>query len=43
MTRLCRDMHWTYEEYLAQPAWFIDDMIMMNSQDAEYSRSLNKK
>jgi len=27
MVQICREMHWTYQEFLEQPAWFIDLLI----------------
>jgi hypothetical protein len=37
----CRKVGWTYEEYLAQPAWFVERWKMMIEADAEYNKLQN--
>jgi len=35
-------MGWTYEEYMSQPAWFIERMKMMKVSEEEYKELQNK-
>jgi len=35
-------MGWTYEEYVSQPAWFIERMKMMKNAEEEYKELENK-
>jgi len=37
---LCREMKWTYEEYLNQPQWLIQ---ILSQQMIEESKELRKK
>ena len=37
---LCREMKWTYEEYLDQPLWLIQ---ILSEQMIEESKELRKK
>jgi hypothetical protein len=40
---ICADMGWTYQEYMAQPEWFIDTLQDKYEIDAENSRKQAKK
>jgi len=31
---ICREMGWTWEEYQKQPAWFIDNLLLMFNAEA---------
>ena len=33
--KLCKDFGWTYDNYLAQPQWFISLALEMQSIDAQ--------
>jgi hypothetical protein len=35
-------MHWTFEEYEAQPQWFIDTLSIKMEEDTKYQQSQNK-
>lgn len=32
---LCRERNWTYQEYMAQPVWFIDILKTVERLDGE--------
>lgn len=34
---VCREYGWTYEDYEAQPSWFIEAILFMLQQEAEAS------
>jgi len=31
-------MHWTYEQYLAQPHWFIDTLLLKWNEEGIYQK-----
>ncbi len=35
---ICREMHWTYQEYLAQPYWFIQLVLPIANKEAEVEK-----
>jgi len=35
-------MGWTYEEYMSQPAWFIEKIKMMKELDGEHKELQDK-
>jgi len=35
---LCSEMKWTYEEYINQPAWFLDLLALKTNLEGEYNR-----
>jgi hypothetical protein len=39
---VCREYGWRYEDYEAQPSWFITTIIEMLQQEAEESNRKNK-
>lgn len=43
MALFCRDMKWTYLEYMEQPTWFIDILRMVKNIDAEYHNQMVKQ
>jgi hypothetical protein len=36
---LCREMHWTFEEYLSQPTWFIFMLMELLRAEAQHAQS----
>lgn len=40
---LCRDMNWTYEEYMQQPIWFVNLINLSRNLEAEYENKQAKK
>lgn len=36
---LMREMHWTYEEYLSQPTWVIQTLILMINLENKKSKA----
>lgn len=38
---LCEKMHWTYDEYLSQPIWFIASLLLKWNEEGNYQK--NKK
>lgn len=40
---LCREMHWTFQEYCEQPDWLIDTIQVMLKVEGEYNASQNEK
>jgi hypothetical protein len=36
---LCKEMSWTYEEYLSQPTWFILMLLALFHAEAQHSQS----
>lgn len=40
---MCHEMHWTYQEFLEQPTWFIMMLHRMVSAEAEHIAKLNKR
>ena len=39
MIQICREMHWTYQEYLEQPVWFVELLIeILNLEAKEIKR-----
>ena len=40
---LCRLMRWTYDEYLDQPLWFLDELInQLNKENREREKQLRQ-
>jgi len=42
MVLICREMHWTFEQYLQQPDWFVD-MIIETKNLEEFYASRKRK
>jgi len=42
MVRICDRFGWGYHEYMAQPQWFIGQIILMIRQEHEANRKANK-
>lgn len=46
MVHICKEFGWTYQEYLAQPIWFIklirEKMIIDNKELEMQQKKLNK-
>jgi len=40
---LCEKMGWTYEQYMAQPLWFIKTIMLKLSIEGEYNRKQLEK
>jgi len=41
MVQLCREMKWTYQEFMNQPAWFIDLLLeVINMEEREKERRI---
>ncbi len=43
MAMICEKMGWTYSEYVNQPDWFLQLLIMKFGADAEHQNRLNKE
>jgi hypothetical protein len=43
IAQMCRNMHWTYDEYLAQPQWFVELLEGMLRVDLKESERQLKK
>jgi len=43
MVILCKEMNWTYEEYLRQPDWFLDLLVLKMNLDSEYEKKEIRK
>jgi hypothetical protein len=35
---LCREMGWTYEQYLDQPTWFVQSLMYLLSEEAKAAK-----
>jgi hypothetical protein len=35
---LCREMGWTYEQYLDQPSWFVQMLMYLISEEAKAAK-----
>ncbi len=40
---ICRKFGWTWQEYESQPDWFVDEIVMMFSAEAEENERRNKQ
>lgn len=40
---ICEHMHWTHEEFLRQPSWFIDALRVKMSVDAAVANEKAKE
>lgn len=38
MVLVCERMHWTYEDYLAQPQWLINGLLAHWNEQSEAAR-----
>lgn len=39
---MCEHMHWTYDDYIAQPQWLIETLRIKLSEDGIYQTSQQK-
>lgn len=39
---VCEKMHWTYDEYLRQPEWFVDYLFIKWNAEAERANYLER-
>jgi len=39
---MCKDMNWTYNDYMDSPNWLIDHLIALNMANEMYNKSINK-
>lgn len=35
---ICREMKWTYTEYMDQPSWFIDILCKLFNAESEHNK-----
>lgn len=36
---LCREMHWTWDDYMSQPVWFVTILLtMLQAESQEHER-----
>lgn len=40
---LCEHMHWTWQEYLAQPLWLIESLRVKLEEEGKHQRAENNK
>jgi hypothetical protein len=43
MIDVCTKMRWTYDEYMAQPTWFVDGIIKVWMEENKQLEKLNSK
>lgn len=43
IARMCYLMHWTYDEYMAQPEWLVDGINDIINAEAKYQKLENKR
>lgn len=43
IVKVCRDMGWTYEQYLSNPSWFSELMVEMDQIEKSYQKLWRKK
>ncbi len=39
----CEKMHWTYEEFLEQPHWFIETLLIKWSEETKANKKQQKE
>lgn len=42
IAEICRKTGWTYQEFLNQPDWLVDTMLMMDRTEAKVAKSNQK-
>lgn len=40
---MCKEMNWTYDEYLDQPEWLIDILTLVEAESAEEQKRQNRR
>lgn len=43
MAIICQKMGWTYDQYLRQPVWFIEVLLLKMGIEAEHAEQLSKQ
>ena len=43
MILLCREMNWTFFDYLRQPEWFIEGLHVVQNVEGEHRRKKQRK
>jgi hypothetical protein len=43
MAVLCREMGWTFQEYMSQPTWFIHMLVAYMQAESNYREKQSKK
>lgn len=40
---ICEHMHWTWQDYLAQPLWLLDSLRVKLEAEGKHQRAENEK